>query len=149
MSDHLPDELFEHVLIPVAAEVDARMARETILPYLEQVGGVATVVHVIKQSKGGIDPSPESIRSEDAQKLFEIVSEDHEDSVVAETRTAYGTNIAEAIFDVAHEVGASAIVFSPREKSRLIRLLSGDTALSLVTNPDVPVLAIPQREQTE
>ena len=143
MLEHDPDELFERALIPIASEDDARMARETILPYLAESGGVATVVHVIKYTEGGVDPSPVSMQEEDAQRLYDIVREDHDDLVV-ETRTAYGTDIVEAIFDVAADIDASAIVFSPQERNRLVRLLTGDTALSLVTEPDVPVLAIPR-----
>jgi nucleotide-binding universal stress UspA family protein len=147
MSGTLSEELFEHVLIPVASEADAQTARETILPYLEGVGGVATVVHVVEQTEGGVDPSPPSMQEEDARELFEIVSDDHA-GLVVETRTAYGSDIVESVFEVAREVDASAVVFSPEEKSRLIRLLTGDTALRLVTNPDVPVLAIPRRDST-
>jgi len=33
-------------------------------------------------------------------------------------------------------------VFAPQERNRLVRLLTGDIALSLVTEPEVPVLAI-------
>lgn len=146
MFEHDPDTLFEHVLIPIASEADARMARETILPYLAGSGGVATVVHVIKSADGSVDPSPASMQEEDAERMFEIVEGEHSDLVV-ETEKAYGTDIAAAIFEVADEIGASAIVFAPEEKSRLIRLLTGDTALSLVSNPDVPVLAIPRQSE--
>jgi nucleotide-binding universal stress UspA family protein len=146
MLGHDPEELFERVLIPIASEDDARMARETILPYLADCGGVATVVHVVKYTEGGVDPSPVSMQEEDAQRLFEIVGE-VDDDLVVETRTAYGTDIVEAIFEVADEIDASAVVFSPQKRNRLVRLLTGDTALSLVTDPDVPVLAIPRAEE--
>lgn len=146
MLEHDPDTLFEQVLIPIASEDDARMARETILPYLAGSGGVATVVHVIKYTEGGVNPSPVSMQEEDAERLFDIVNQDHPDLVV-ETKKAYGTDITAAIFEVATEINASAIVFAPEEKSRLIRLLTGDTALSLISNPDVPVLAIPRRDE--
>lgn len=145
MVDHDPEALFEHALLPIASPDDARLAREVILPYLADSGGVATVVHVVKYTEGGVDPSPVSMQEEDAEALFEIVTDDRPELVV-ETRTAYGTDVAEAIYEVADEIDASAIVFAPEEKSRLLRLLTGDTALSLVSNPDVPVLAIPRRE---
>lgn len=45
MLEQDPDELFARVLLPIASEDDARMARETILPYLADSGGVATLVH--------------------------------------------------------------------------------------------------------
>jgi nucleotide-binding universal stress UspA family protein len=146
MLEHDPDELFERVLIPIASEDDARMARETILPYIAESGGVATVVHVIKYTEGGVDPSPVSMQEADAERLFEIVQEDTDD-IVVDTRTAYGTDIVEALFDVATDIDASAIVFSPQKRNRLIRLLTGDTALSLITEPEVPVLAIPRSRE--
>lgn len=146
MIEHDPDTLFERVLIPIASESDARVARETILPYLAGSGGVAVVVHVIKYVEGSVDPSPVSMQEDDAERLFDIVGRDHPEMVV-ETRKAYGTDVAAALFEVAHEVDASALVFAPKERSRLIRLLTGDTALSLVSNPDVPVLAIPRERE--
>lgn len=145
MIEHDPDTLFEHVLIPIASEDEARMARETILPYLARSGGDATVVHVIKYTESGVDPSPLSMQEADAERIFEIVDLGRS-GLVVETKKAYGTDVAAAIFEVADETDASAIVVSPAEKSRLIRLLSGDTVLSLISNPDVPVLAIPRRD---
>lgn len=146
MSEKLPESLFERVIIPVASETDAERARETILPYLADVGGAATVVHVVKRSESGVDPSPPSFQEEDAERLFELVGRGHDD-IVAETRTVHGTNIAEAIFDVARETGATAIVFSPSERSLLVRLLTGDVARALVTDPDVPVLSLPRTDE--
>lgn len=144
MSQGLPDALFEHILIPVASEEDATVARETILPYLEDVGGVATVVHVVKQPEAGVAPSPPSVQEEDAQKLFGLVGRDRDDIVVG-TRTVRGSDIAGAIFDVAREIDATAVVFSPPERSLLVRLLTGDVARALVSDPDVPVLSLPRR----
>lgn len=143
MMERGPDALFEQVLIPIASEDDARTARDMILPYLSRNGGVAIVAHVIKYKEGGIDPSPVSLQEEDAERLFEIVDQ-NDTELVVDTKKAYGTDIAAAIFAVADEVDASAIVFAPAETSRIIRLLTGDIALSLVTNPDVPVLSIPR-----
>ncbi len=145
MIDYDPDALFDRVLIPIASEDEARMARETVLPYLERSGGVAVVVHVIKYAEDGVDPSPLSMQEEDAEALFEIVERGHSELVVG-TKKAYDTDVAAGIFDVAVEVDASAIVFAPKEKSRLVRLLTGDIALSLVSNPEVPVVALPQRD---
>lgn len=145
MTHHLPAALFERVVIPVASEADARMASETILPYLEQVGGAAIVVHVIKYAEDGVFPSPPSMQEADADAMFDIVRENTD--VVVQTRKAYGTDVAAAILDVAKEVNASSVVISPRPKNRVIRLLSGDTALSLVTNPEIPVLSIPRQSE--
>jgi len=144
MATSSPASLFERVLIPIASADDARTAREVILPYIDDCNGVAIAVHVVKYTAGGVDPSPQSMQEADAERLFEIVGA-NDDGPVVETHTAYGTNVADALFETAREIDASAIVFSPEAKNRLVRLLTGDTALSLVTDPEVPVLAIPRR----
>lgn len=144
MVEYDPNALFERVLIPIASEDDARMARDTILPYLRRSGGVAVVVHVIKHVEGSVDPSPLSMQEEDADRLFEIVEQDNSELVV-ETKKVYSADIVAGIFEAADEANTSAIVFAPEEKNRLTRLLTGDTALSLVSNPDIPVLAVPRR----
>ncbi|WP_152040760.1 universal stress protein [Salinigranum salinum] len=133
---------FERALVPIASEEDVRRARETILPYLDDAGGVAILVHVIKVTEGGIDPSPADLQAEEAERLFETVSENYED-VVVETRKAYGSDVVTSIVETATETDATAIVFSPQEKGLLLRLLTGDTARSLMTRATVPVVSIP------
>jgi nucleotide-binding universal stress UspA family protein len=145
MSERPSDALFERVLIPIASEEDATRARETILPYLEGVGGVAILVHAIRLTEGGIDPSPADVQREEAERLFDVVGRERADPVV-ETRTAYGSDTVRSIVETAAETDATAIVFSPQEKGRLIRLLTGDTARSLMAQSTVPVISIPHRE---
>lgn len=144
MSERPSDALFERVLIPLASEEDARRARESIIPYLEDVGGVAILVHAIKLTEGGIDPSPVAVQEEEAERLFGIVGDDR-GNLVVETRTAYGSDTVASITETAAETDATAIVFSPQEKGRLLQLLTGDTARSLMANSPVPVLSIPHR----
>jgi nucleotide-binding universal stress UspA family protein len=145
MTGDRPSDLFERVLVPVASEEDARRATDVILPYLPGAGSVV-VVHVIKQSEGGIDPSPVDAQEEEAEQLFDIVTEDDEAGDV-ETRTAYGSDVVDSILETARETGATVIAVSPREKSLLMRLLTGDHARSLMMNRDVPVLAVPAGEE--
>jgi nucleotide-binding universal stress UspA family protein len=142
MSDRPSVTPFERALVPIASEEDVRRARETILPYLNDAGGVAILVHVIKLTQGGIDPSPADLQAEEAERLFETVSENYED-VVVETRKAYGSDVVTSIVETATETDATAIVFSPQEKGLLLRLLTGDTARSLMTRATVPVVSIP------
>jgi nucleotide-binding universal stress UspA family protein len=142
MSDRPSVTPFERALVPIASEEDVRRARETILPYLDDAGGVAILVHVIKLTQGGIDPSPADLQAEEAERLFETVSENYEDVVVG-TRKAYGSDVVTSIVETAVETDATAIVFSPQEKGLLLRLLTGDTARSLMTRATVPVVSIP------
>jgi nucleotide-binding universal stress UspA family protein len=142
MSDRPSVTPFERALVPIASEEDVRRARETILPYLDDAGGVAILVHVIKLTQGGIDPSPADLQEEEADRLFETVSENYED-VVVETRKAYGSDVVTSIVETATEADVTAIVFSPQEKGLLLRLLTGDTARSLMTRATVPVVSIP------
>lgn len=144
MSDRPSVTPFERALVPIASEEDVKRARETILPYLDDAGGVAILVHVIKLTQGGIDPSPADLQEEEADRLFETVSENYED-VVVETRKAYGSDVVTSIVETATEADATAIVFSPQEKGLLLRLLTGDTARSLMTQATVPVVSIPHR----
>jgi nucleotide-binding universal stress UspA family protein len=51
--------------------------------------------------------------------------------------------VADAIFAAADDYGATAIVITPRGGSRWVQLLTGDVALSLVTETDRPVVVLP------
>jgi len=67
----------------------------------------------------------------------------------ADDHTAYGRNVAEEIFDAADAVGASAIAYRSRDGGRLMQFLSGDLSLKLVTNADIPVIALPREDTDE
>jgi len=148
MTERGPAELFDRPLIPVASEDDARVIRDTILPYLAEASSTVILVHVIKHTEGGIDPSPIEFQEEEAERLFDIATEGH-DELEPETQYAYGRNVAESILETARETGASVITVSPRRRGLFMRLLTGETARPLMTNSDVPVLSVPRdREES-
>jgi nucleotide-binding universal stress UspA family protein len=119
-----------------------------ILPYLAAAGGSVVLVHVVKRSAGGVDPSPLDLQEEEAERLFDIATEGH-DGLVGETRYAYGSNVAESILETAREADASVVAIAPRERSLFMRLLTGETTRPLMANPDVPVLSIPQGREED
>lgn len=137
--------LFSHVLVPVASESDAAATAAALKPYLDGDGHV-TVVHVIEKAGGAPDKASVEQRKETAADIFARFGEELGD-VDFDSEIHYGTDVAETIVAAAAEVDASAIVFSPREGSRWVRLLTGDVSLSLVTGADRPVLVLPDAEE--
>ena len=137
--------IFQHVLIPVATEEDAAATCDALEPYLGEVERV-TAVHVIEKAGGAMDKAPLEKRREDAAEFLAVVDARLGDSVAVDTRTAYGTDVVETLFDEAANAGATAIAFRPRGGSRIVRLLTGDTATRLVTEPDLPVVSLPTVE---
>ena len=136
--------LFDRVVLPVASTEDAEATAAALEGY--DVGEI-TAVHVVEKAGGAVDKASVQQREEEAIEIFRVLREalDHPD---VETEITYGTDVAEAIFEAAHDVDATSIVITPRGGSRWIRLLTGDVALSLVTESDLPVVVLPDDEAT-
>ncbi|MFC6733378.1 MULTISPECIES: universal stress protein [unclassified Haladaptatus] len=133
--------IFECVVVPVADEDDARTTCLALAPYLDAESRVVAL-HVIEKAGGAPDKASVEQRQEGATKIFDVVQDTLADATV-ETDLRYGTDIADTIFAAAADVDASSIAFSPRGGSRWVRLLTGDVALSLVTETDRPVVVLP------
>ncbi len=136
--------LLDHVLLPVADEADARATCDTLRPHVDRVQRL-TALHVIEKGGGTIDKAPLEKRREDAAACLAVVEAALASEVAVDTRTAFGTDVVETIFDEAASVGATAVVVRPRGGSRLVQFLAGDTAVKLVTDPAVPVISLPDR----
>jgi nucleotide-binding universal stress UspA family protein len=134
--------IFDHVLVPIASENDAIETSEALEPYLEEIQRV-TALHVIEKGGGTIDKAPIGKRQEDAAEFLAVVDSRLSKSVAVDTRTGYGTDVVETIFEEAADAGATAIAFRTRGGSRIVRLLAGDTATKLVLEPTVPVVSLP------
>lgn len=133
---------FPHILIPVATEEDARATCTALQPYLDDVERV-TAIHVIEKAGGAPDKAPLEKRREDASDFLAIVDSTLSDSVAVDTRTVFATDLAPALFTEATAVGADAIAFRARGGSRITALLAGDIATKLVTDPEIPVISLP------
>jgi nucleotide-binding universal stress UspA family protein len=138
--------LFDHVVIPVASEDDAVATCSSLEPYLDDIERV-TAVHVIEKAGGAPDKAPLEKRREDAAEFLAIVDTRIGHSVAVDTRTVYETDVVERLFETADEVGASALAFRARGGSRVVRLLAGDTASRLVTDPPIPVVSLPSQKE--
>ncbi|PSP79501.1 universal stress protein UspA [Halobacteriales archaeon QS_1_68_20] len=132
------------VVVPLASESDARETCAVLREELDP-GTRVVVVHVIEKGGGGLDKASVAQREETAEDVFAVARGELEGFDV-ETRILYDTDVAETITSGADDVGADLIVFSPRQASRLSRLLSGDVALDLITGTDRPVLVLPSGE---
>jgi len=139
----MSQSLTDHLVVPVANEEDARATATALKGYPYDR---LTVVHVVEKGGG----SPDKLSVEQAELLAE-------DSFAAfrriipdiETEITYDTDVVTAINDLAIDCGANAVAFRPRGGSRLVQLLSGDKALRLVTNTELPVIALPDGREEE
>ena len=135
--------LFHHPLVPVADADDAAATADALRPHLDAVERL-TVVHIVQKAGGAVDKAPLAKRRADATRFLSTLEtrlEDHE--VAVETAVTFGTDVAETVVQTATDVDATAVAFRPRGGSRLVRWLSGDTAVRLVSNPELPVVALP------
>ncbi|QSG10413.1 Nucleotide-binding protein, UspA family [Halapricum desulfuricans] len=107
-------------------------------------------VHVIEKAGGALDKASVEQREQAARDLFAVVRDGLSDTdITLETEILYGTDVAQTLIDAAHDLDASAIVFTPRGGSRWQKLLSGDVTHHLLNNTDVPILAFPEEDVSE
>lgn len=131
--------LFDRIVVPVADPDDAASTINALGTYLDEDSHVVAV-YVVEKAGGAPDKASVEQREDHAEETFATVRDHLPD---AGTEILYGTDVPAAIFRAAADNDATAIVFSPRGGSRWIRLLTGDVALSLVTDTDRPVVVLP------
>lgn len=130
--------LLDTVVVPVADPQDAAATAEAL-------AGInpcdVVVVYVVEKAGGGIDKASVEQREAEAEDAFTVFHDRFPD---ADTVVRYGTAVTDEVFAAAADQGASAVAFLPRPGGRLVRFLSGDHALELVTENDVPVISLPR-----
>ena len=133
-------DLLDRVLLPVASEEDARTSATALF---RQDFGEVVVCNVIEKAGGGIDKAGVEQREVAAEEMFDAAR-----AVLGDVRTeiTYGTDVVDAIFDLAAEIDATAVVVTPRGGGRFVRLITGDVALGLITENDRPVVVLPDED---
>ena len=137
--------LLRSVVVPVASADDARTTATALDEYVDDVDQV-TVVHVIEKAGAAPEESSGGERtgvSDEVLAAFETAF----DGTGVEGRRVYSRDVVDGIFDVAAGIGATSIVFTPREGGRLVRYLSGDVALRLATEAPIPVISLPRADE--
>jgi hypothetical protein len=134
-------DLLEHVLLPLADKEDAVQTASALEPY--QPAHV-TALHVVEKGEGVPDKTPVEQSEAVAEDVYEAVRMVFPD---ADEHTAYSRDVVEAIFEAAEERDTSAIAYQTRGGSRLVKFLSGDHGLELVTESDRPVIALPRDDE--
>jgi nucleotide-binding universal stress UspA family protein len=136
-------DVFERVLLPVAEAEDAAETTTAVEPYLD---GEIIAVNVVEKAGGAPDKASVEQRELEAEKAFDALRDVLGD---VETEIRYGTDVADTIFAAADDHDVTSIVITPRGGSRLVRLLTGDVALTLVTESDRPVVVLPDAESAD
>jgi nucleotide-binding universal stress UspA family protein len=132
----MSQSLTAHLVVPVANADDAHATARSLREYPH---GEVTVVHVVEKTGG----APDKLSLEQAEGLAEESFAAFQEVMPdVEAELVYAEDVVEGIVDLAVAVDGSAIAFRPRGGSRLVQLLAGDRALKLVTEPDLPVIAL-------
>jgi nucleotide-binding universal stress UspA family protein len=134
--------LLDRIVLPVASPDDAIATARALRSHLDGTDEVVAV-HVIEKAGGAPDKASVEQREQEATEIFAALRGQLPN---AESEVRYGTDVAEAIVRAASDNDATAIVFTPRGGSRWMRLLTGDVSLSLITQTDRPVIALPDVE---
>ncbi len=132
-------DLFERVLLPIAEKTDAQATARAVRDHLADDSRVIAV-HVIEKAGGAPDKAGVEQREQEAEEAFDALRDELGD---VETEIRYGTDVADTVFEAADDHGVTSIVITPRGGSRLVRLLTGDVALDIVTESDRPVVVLP------
>lgn len=126
----------ESIVVPVANQEDAQATAVALEPY--DVGDI-TVLHVVEKGEGVPDKTPVEQSKQIARESFAAFRETFPE---AKMEITYRRDVVTGIIEVAKDIDASAIVYRPRDRARILQFLSGDRSLRLITEAKRPVIAL-------
>jgi amino acid transporter/nucleotide-binding universal stress UspA family protein len=107
------------------------------------------VAHVVPKGGGVPDKASVEQREAFAEEAYQTFSDELSGDIGSITPlTLYGRDVGQTIVDGALEADATAIVYTPREMSRWVRLLTGSVEDDLLRNGELPVLVLPRADDT-
>lgn len=136
----MSESLTRHLVVPIASEDDARATAAALENYeFDDV----TAVHVVETAEGAPNKLSVEQAESDAADAFDAFAETFP---AADEELVYDDDVVAGVLEAADDADASAVAFHPRGGSRVVQFLSGDTALTLVTEADLPVISLPDVE---
>ncbi|MFC7194453.1 universal stress protein [Halosimplex aquaticum] len=103
--------LLSRAVVPVASVSDAEATAEALRGRLDGTESVIAV-HVVEKAGGAPDKASVEQREAEAEAAFGALA-DGLDGLDVREEIRYGTDVAAAIVEAAHEHDASAIAFTP------------------------------------
>jgi nucleotide-binding universal stress UspA family protein len=136
-------DIMHSIVVPVAGSDDAEKTVAE-LQYFDP--DHVTAVFVAEETEGYPNKSPHSVSEDIAEESREMFIEHFPE---VDFRIVQATDIVEGIIDTADEIDASAIVYRPRQRSFISRILSSSQSEKLITHSSYPVVALPEPEEME
>ncbi|WP_247731317.1 universal stress protein [Halovivax limisalsi] len=145
----MPDTIFIRPLDPLANVADAERTCETLDQYPDSDVEQITVVFVIEQLEGFIDPASPEALNQGAEEVFSYVKDYFSNGPDINRALRAGTDTVEEIVAAADERDASAITFSPRPKTRFQQILTENSSYRLLSERHQPVVIFSKRQMEE
>lgn len=143
----MTESLLHRTIIPIANEEDTRATCEALLPHLDDTVEMVNLLYVIEQTEGYMDTTTPEALEQEAHEWFKIAEGILGTVDGFQTELRAGTDVVDEIVVSAVEHDATAIVFKPREKGQLSRLLSRGVKERLLTESPCPVVTLPDTDK--
>ena len=136
-------DLMNDIVVPVSNESDTEKTIKE-LQYFDPEH--ITAVFVIEETDGYPNKTPTTVLKDIAEDSMEMFEESFPN---ADFRLVQSYDVIESIIDTADDVGATSIVYRPRQRSFLSQILSSSQSEELITKSSYPVVALPEPEEMD